>query len=199
MPLANNGVYVGLSRSGIVQMSCADHDDNFSFMLVLTTSIAGSDLTAPDGLLFHAFYLLNMQKGSLVPSLALVYNRTPNSFAFFHIRTRLSFPSQKSSTHSRWNGGSLRPGFPSPGSPATRLKSSKYSSYSGWMRVNAPPSPCREIRSASQRCCSSSGGSCAFPASTRAAATACHSKTLKVNPVACFCSVLLSSEVERRT
>lgn len=31
-------------------MSCADHDDNFSFMLVVTTSIAGSDLTAPDGL-----------------------------------------------------------------------------------------------------------------------------------------------------
>lgn len=45
------------------------------------------------------------------------------------------------------------------------------------------PSPFTEMRSVSQRCWASRGGREALPARTRAAATACHSKILKVRPV----------------
>lgn len=115
----------------------------------------------------------------------------PASLAFFHIRIRRSCPALKSSTHCCLNGGSLRPGSPSAGSPASCRSCSKYASKSGFIIINPGPSPFFAMRSCSHFRCSSRDGSCAFPARTRAAATACHSKTLKVNPAPTYSSQLL--------
>lgn len=99
-----------------------------------------------------------------------------------HILLRRSWPASKSSTHFGSNAGSRLPGTPQPGSPASRRSSSKYALNSGWTTVNAGPSPFAAIRAVSHFSCSSADGSEALPAKTRAAATACHSKTLNVSP-----------------
>jgi hypothetical protein len=104
------------------------------------------------------------------------------SFCRLHHCFLLSCPFINVSYHLLSKTGNLLPTPSSSGSTASFLNVSKYSSKSGNTIVNFGPSPLTAIRSCSHFFCSSEEGREARPDRMRAARTACHSKTLKVNP-----------------
>lgn len=102
--------------------------------------------------------------------------------SFFHHSTLAFMTCENASSHFKSNLGSTRPVVPDAGGPAMPRNPSKYSSKSGENVKKGTPSPRFARLSCSHFSISLLDGSSLRPAKTRATATACHSKTRKVNP-----------------